>query len=100
MSLTHIDHIAIETLDVKRAVKWYSKKFRCEVKYQDHSWALILFNNVSLALVTPGQHPPHFAVVDGSVKENKSSKVHRDGIHYFYEQDPDKNFIERIHRKS
>ena len=50
MSLTHIDHIAIETLDVNRAVKWYCKKFRCEVKYQDQSWALILFNNVSLAL--------------------------------------------------
>ena len=75
---------------LKRSVKWYSKKFRCEVKYQDQSWALILFNNVSLALVTSGQHPPHFAVVDGSVKENKSSKVHRDGIHYLYEQDPDK----------
>ncbi len=74
MSLTHIDHIAIETSDVGRAVKWYREKFRCEVKYQDQSWALILFNNVSLALVTPGQHPPHFAVVDGSVKKIKVVK--------------------------
>ena len=100
MSLTQIDHIAIETSNVEKAVKWYLKNFRCEIKYQDQSWALILFNNVSLALVTPGQHPPHFAVVDEAVKENKNSKIHRDGIYYMYEQDPDKNFVERIHRKS
>ena len=100
MSLTHIDHIAIETSNVKRAVKWYHNNFKCKIRYQDHTWALIMFNNVSLALVTPGQHPPHFAVVDEAVKENESSKVHRDGIHYIYEQDPDENFIERIHRKS
>ena len=100
MSLTQIDHIAIETSNVEKSVKWYLKNFRCEIKYQDQSWALILFNNVSLALVTPGQHPPHFAVVDEAVKENKNSKIHRDGIYYMYEQDPDKNFVERIHRKS
>ena len=100
MSLSYIDHIAVETSDVKKAVQWYKQNFKCQVKYQDQTWAMILFNNISLALVTPGQHPPHFAVVDAEVKEHKNSKMHRDGIYYTYEHDLDNNVIEKIHRKS
>ena len=100
MSLSFIDHIAVETSDVEKAVQWYAQNFKCQIKYQDRTWAMILFDNISLALVTPGQHPPHFAVVDSSVKENENSKMHRDGIYYLYDHDVDNNVIEKIHRKS
>ena len=99
-NLTAIDHIAIESNDIARSVDWYKNNFNCKVKYQDKSWAMLLFENVSVALVIPGQHPPHFAVVDETIGKLSKSKVHRDGIKYLYEKDPDKNYIERIDKPS
>ena len=100
MSLTYIDHIAIESENIDKAVSWYTKEFDCKIKYQDSTWALLTFDNISLALVTPGEHPPHFAVVDKNVFTDKKSKLHRDGIHYIYKTDPDSNVIEKIDRKT
>ena len=99
-NLTSIDHIAIESTDIAKSVDWYKNKFNCKIKYQDKSWAMLEFENVSVALVVPGQHPPHFAVVDETIGELSKSKVHRDGIKYLYETDPDKNYIERIDKPS
>ena len=98
MKLTHVDHIAIESKNISNSVKWYTDNFKCKVKYQDHSWALLGFENVQIALVTPGEHPPHFAVIDEKVVEQKETKTHRDGIHYIYQKDPDSNVIEKINR--
>ena len=100
MTLTYVDHIAIETANVASSVSWYKNKFNCTVKFQDESWALIGFSNISLALVTPGEHPPHFAVVKKSIRSDKSLKKHRDGIGFKYVQDPDKNFVEFIDKRS
>ena len=100
MSLTHIDHIALEAKNIKNSVEWYKKEFNCDVKYQDDSWALLRFKNISVALVTPGEHPPHFAVVDERVQQLENHKKHRDGIAYIYETDPDSNVIEKIDRRS
>ena len=99
-NLTSIDHIAIESNDIAKSVDWYKNKFNCKIKYQDNSWAMLEFKNVSVALVVPGQHPPHFAVVDETIGELSKSKVHRDGIKYLYEKDPDENYIERIDKPS
>ena len=100
MSLTYIDHIALESKDINSSVEWYKNQFDCEVRYQDDSWALLGFENISLALVTPGDHPPHFAVVDEGVHNLVDYKMHRDGIAYKYESDPDSNVIEKIDRRS
>jgi hypothetical protein len=100
MKLSYIDHIAIESINIKKSVNWYMETFDCDLKYQDDSWALLGFKNLALALVTPGQHPPHFAVVDTSVGNFKVAKVHRDGVRYVYNTDPDKNVIELINRKT
>ena len=100
MMLSYIDHIAIESKDIGKSVIWYKNQFDCEIKYQDQTWALLKFDNISIALVTPGEHPPHFAIVDDRVGSNPSHKTHRDGIKYIYENDPDTNFIEKIDRKS
>ena len=100
MSLTFIDHLALESSNINRSVEWYKEKFNCEIKYQDNSWALLRFDNISLALVTPGDHPPHFAIVDDRIKFSQDNKIHRDGIAYKYEPDPDLNVIEKIDRRS
>ena len=57
-----IDHIAIQTVSIKDSVLWYKKMFKCEIEYEDDSWALIKFENTKLALVVPDQHPPHIAI--------------------------------------
>ena len=100
MSLTYIDHIAVKSEDIKASVDWYIKKFNCQIKHQDETWALLSFDNISIALVTPGEHPPHFAVIDKRISDNKNLKTHRDGIGYVYESDPDKNIIELLDRRS
>ena len=40
-----IDHIAIQTTSIKDSVLWYKKMFKCEIEYEDDSWALIKFDN-------------------------------------------------------
>ena len=74
MSKTKVDHIAIHSKNIKKSVKWYVDKFRCEIQYQDDTWALLNFENISLALVTPEQHPPHFAIIDERVASHKIKK--------------------------
>ena len=100
IDLTSVDHIAVESKNIANSVKWYQNQFKCEVKHQDETWALLKFANISIALVTPGDHPPHFAVVDEKIVDDPKSKAHRDGIHFIYEKDPDSNFIEKIDRSS
>ena len=54
-----IDHIAIQTNSIKDSVVWYQKMFKCEIEFEDDSWALLKFQNTKLALVVPdeGVHP-------------------------------------------
>ena len=96
MRLTHVDHLAIESKNISDSVKWYTTNFKCDIKHEDETWALLKFNNIQIALVTPGQHPPHFAVIDKEVASLDGRKTHRDGINYIYEKDPDFNVIEKI----
>ena len=96
MTLTHVDHLAIESKNISDSVEWYTNNFKCKIKHQDETWALLKFDNIQIALVTPGQHPPHFAIIDEKVANLDGKKTHRDGIHYIYENDPDLNVIEKI----
>ena len=98
MKLTHVDHIAVESKNIPNSVKWYTENFKCEIKHQDETWALLRFENIQIALVTPGQHPPHFAVIDEEVANLSNKKTHRDGIQFVYSTDPDSNVIEKIDR--
>jgi hypothetical protein len=44
-----VDHIAVAVSDVKGTVDWYLKNFKCQVNYQDDSWALLEFANIRVA---------------------------------------------------
>jgi len=91
--LDRLDHAALRVKDVGEAVAWYTKRFRCEVEYQDATWAMLAFENVRLAFVLQEQHPPHIAIL-GDPAAHGSPKQHRDGTASVYLKDPDGNNVE------
>ena len=92
--LDSLDHVAIPVEDVASAVDWYRRTFRCEVKYQDATWALLRFANTSLALVIPSQHPAHIGFVSPDAEKFGALKTHRDGTRSCYVNDPAGNSVE------
>ena len=64
-----LDHVAICTDSIEKSVKWYTENFKCEILYQDNTWAMLEFQNVKLALVLPEQHPFHFAILKDNVED-------------------------------
>ncbi|CAK8992350.1 Uncharacterized protein At5g50100 [Durusdinium trenchii] len=95
-SLDGVHHIAISVEDIASSVDWYRDKFRCEVTYQDDTWAMLQFGNVGLALVLPNQHPPHIGFVTQSALEHGNLKTHRDGTRSVYISDPSGNAVELL----
>lgn len=94
--LDNIHHTAIQVEDIAKSVKWYLDKFSCEVEYQDESWAMLKFENTSLALVLPGQHPYHFAIVTDDLSPYGEAVPHRDGTASVYIKDLDGNNVEML----
>ncbi|MDE3009914.1 MAG: VOC family protein [Pseudomonadota bacterium] len=89
-----IHHLAIPTGDVAASVRWYREHTDCTVDYQDATWALLGFSNIKLALVTPGQHPPHLAIVREDAGRFGPLTRHRDGTRSVYIEDSAGNTIE------
>jgi catechol 2,3-dioxygenase-like lactoylglutathione lyase family enzyme len=94
--LDSIHHIAISVDDIAKAVDWYRKTFRCEIAYQDETWAMLKFANASLALVIPGQHPPHLGFVTPTAADYGELKTHRDGTRSLYISDCSGNAVELL----
>jgi catechol 2,3-dioxygenase-like lactoylglutathione lyase family enzyme len=92
--LDAMHHVAISVPDVREAVEWYTRNFRCEVRYQDETWALLAFANIQLALVIPDQHPPHISFTSPHAARLGPLKPHRDGTQSTYIQDPAGNPVE------
>ncbi len=92
--LDRLDHVAIPVTDIAVAVDWYTKTFRCSIQYQDATWALLGFDNVSLALVIPEQHPAHIGFVSPDAEKFGVLKTHRDGTRSCYVSDPAGNSVE------
>jgi len=89
-----IHHVAIAVSNVAKAVDWYTKHFRCDIEYQDETWALLEFGNTRLALVIPDQHPPHIGFIHPQAEAFGQLKVHRDGTRSCYVADPAGNAVE------
>lgn len=94
--LDNLHHIAIQVKDIAKAVNWYTEQFSCDISYQDESWALLDFDNTSLALVLAEQHPYHFAIVKDDISVYGTPVPHRDGTSSVYIKDPDGNNIEML----
>lgn len=95
-ALDQIHHIALQVQDIVQSVAWYQANFSCTIAYQDESWALLKFENISVALVLPNQHPPHFAITRDDVTPFGTPMPHRDGTSSVYIQDPNGNHIEML----
>lgn len=94
MQLDQLHHIAVQVADLKKTLDWYRSTFTIETLYEDETWALIKFANISLALVIPGQHPPHLCVARPDAEKFGELKTHRDGTRSVYVNDPSGNFVE------
>jgi catechol 2,3-dioxygenase-like lactoylglutathione lyase family enzyme len=99
-NLDSINHVAIAVDDVATAVEWYTSKFRCQIEYQDKTWAFLCFGNIKLALVVPNQHPPHVAFVSAAAETYGVLKKHRDGTRSCYVKDPAGNSVEIMDAES
>ena len=91
-----IHHLAIQVEDIGKSVDWYKKNFDIQVSYQDEPWAMRDFENTSLALVIPEQHPYHFAIESDEASSYGELTKHRDGTASVYIKDIDGNNIEMI----
>lgn len=91
-----IHHIAIQVESIAKSVDWYKENFDITVSYQDETWAMIDFENTSLALVIPEQHPFHFAIESEDAESFGQLKEHRDGTASVYIKDIDGNNVEMI----
>lgn len=97
--LDRLHHVAIVVDDIATAVNWYRETFRCEIAYQDSTWALLRFENMGLALVIPEQHPPHLGFATPAA-HNYPLKRHRDGTESVYISDPAGNAVELLSPES
>ncbi len=97
--LDSVHHIAIEVTDIAKAVAWYTQNLKCEVAYQDETWGLLKFDNISLAFVLPNAHPPHIGIPTDHPEHYGTPKLHRDGTSFVYFEDPFGNWIERVKLK-
>ena len=97
-SFDNLHHIAISVGEksIEEMVNWYQQQFRCEVVFQDQTWAMLQFANVQIALVTPGQHPPHLGFETPRAEEFGELVTHRDGTRSVYVSDPAENAVEML----
>ena len=89
-----IHHIAIEVDNIQDSINWYTAKTKCKVSYQDETWAMLNYDNISLALVLPNMHPPHIAFEKTNAEDYGKLKKHRDGTASVYISDPSNNSVE------
>lgn len=92
--LDRLDHVAVVVPDIAEAVAWYTDHMKCEVKYQDATWAMLRFANTGIALVMPGRHPGHLGFVSDEAEKHGELKTHRDGTRSCYIYDPAGNAVE------
>ena len=94
--MDNIDHIALQTKNINKSVDWFLNKFKCSVKYQDKSYAMLEFENMKLALVLPDQHPPHIVISCVDIEEQGKPGKHRDKSEFLYIKDINENVFELI----
>ncbi len=97
------DHVAIECNNIPQTIAFYKDLLGAiEILYEDQTWAFLKMGETKIALVSPGEHPPHncFRVENReelmtmAEKVNRPVKVHRDQSESFYMTDPSGNAIE------
>lgn len=95
-----LDHIAIQVDSIRDTVEYFLNNFNCSIESEYEDWAMLSFENIKVALVMPGKHPPHIAIaVDDKESLNKfGAKIsdHRDGTSSCYVPMTSGNWVEYI----
>lgn len=98
-----VDHVAIDAAKLEETVQWYVGRLGAEILYRDATWAFLRIGGMKLALLTPGQHPPHLAISvtpeeleKVAKREGRGIRPHRDGTASVYVMDPSGNAVEFI----
>jgi hypothetical protein len=91
-----VDHIALQSLKPSESAKWYSERFFGTIMYSDEEWALVKFDNISVAFVLPDAHPSHIAFEVKTIIDDSGFGRHRDGSMFKYERDKWGNTYELI----
>ena len=94
--MERLHHVALPVTDMRKAIDWYETTFDVRKVYEDENWALLAFENISLALVIPEDHPPHIAVERQDAERHGPLTSHRDGTASVYVDDPWGNPIEYL----
>ena len=89
-------HAALRVDKIDTAVEWYVATLGAVVCYQDDTWALLEVGKISIALVSPNQHPAHIAFACENAGEYGTLAYHRDGSASVYIEDPFGNTIELV----
>ena len=95
-----IHHIAIEVKNIQDSINWYTNNTKCNISYQDDTWAMLTYDNISLALVLPNMHPPHIAFEKDNAEDYGTLKKHRDGTSSVYINDPSNNSVEILKKNT
>jgi hypothetical protein len=101
-----MDHIAVESQDLRRDVEEYERiGFRLETLYDD--WAMLRDSRgFGIALLAPGsKHPPHLglrvetreALTEAAAREGRPVKEHRDRSVSFYTRGVSGHAVEVIY---
>ena len=93
-------HAAVSVDDVAVGVQWYTDILSASVLYQDETWALLGIGDTRIALVIPGEHPPHLAFEWSGAGEFGPLVTHRDGSASLYVEYPFGNKIELMEPQS
>lgn len=93
-SIKSFHHAAVSVDNVAVGVQWYTKTLSACVLYQDETWALLEVGDTRIALVIPGEHPPHLAFEWSGAEDFGPLVGHRDGTASLYIEDPFGNKIE------
>jgi catechol-2,3-dioxygenase len=99
------DHIALSSTNIAEDIEFYRSRFsKIGILYQDDSWAFLEVGGVKIALVSPGEHPPHIAfrvksrelLEQMATANNTAVRIHRDRSESIYLNDPSGNAIEIV----
>ena len=91
-----IHHIAINVKNINESIDWYMHNTDCVLEYSDKTWALLKYENCSLALTVSEEHPPHVCFEIQGAEAFGELKEHRDGTKSVYIKDPSDNTIEML----
>ena len=54
-------HTAIHTKDIAASVEWYVENLQAKILKQHEDWAMLMIDQLTLALTLPDAHPAHIA---------------------------------------